>query len=253
MQSMNVRLDAFEGPLDLLYHLIEKNEIDLYDIPMAKLTEQYLEYLDHVPNQNMDGMSEFLLMAATLLEIKSKMLLPDKKSEEEEGLDPREELVAKLLEYKKFKGVTDHFKVREEEAALFLYKEVDSAVLRMKAEKEPEDLEEFLEGITLKDIYQAFSEVMRRKELKVDKVRSTFQFVERDTFTVHDKIGYIRDLLRLTPRLSFFSIFREDVRKIEVVVTFLALLELIKTKEIMISQKETFDEILITKSMGHTG
>ena len=101
MEQVTIRLDAFEGPMDLLYHLIEKNEIDIYDIPIASLTDQYLAYLDAAEDRNMDGMSEFLVMAATLLEIKSKLLLPKPKKEaEEEGPDPRAELVERLLEYK---------------------------------------------------------------------------------------------------------------------------------------------------------
>ena len=126
METINIRLAAFEGPLDLLYHLIEKNEIDIYDIPVAALTEQYLAYLDAAEDRDMDGMSEFLLMAATLLEIKSKLLLPKPKAEEEEGPDPREELVQRLLEYKRIKDATETLKEREEEAALVYYKEADA-------------------------------------------------------------------------------------------------------------------------------
>ncbi|HBF64648.1 MAG TPA: hypothetical protein DDW34_01510, partial [Clostridium sp.] len=125
MEQITIRLDAFEGPLDLLYHLIEKNEIDIYDIPIARLTDQYLAYLDLAEDRDMDGMSEFLVMAATLLEIKSKLLLPKPKNEAEEGPDPREELVIKLLEYKKIKEVTEDWRQREEEAALLLFKEAD--------------------------------------------------------------------------------------------------------------------------------
>ena len=108
MNNMTVRLDSFSGPLDLLYHLIEKNEIDIYDIPIAELTEQYMEFISREENKNMDGMSEFIVMAADLIEIKSRMLLPKVQSEEPEE-DPRYELVQKLLEYKKFKGVTETF------------------------------------------------------------------------------------------------------------------------------------------------
>ena len=116
MESINVHLEAFEGPFDLLFHLIEKNEIDIYDIPIAQLTEQYIAFLEQAEYKNMDGMSEFLLMAATLIEIKSKLLLPKQKQEQQQQ-DPREELVNKLLEYKKFKEITEDFKKREETAA----------------------------------------------------------------------------------------------------------------------------------------
>lgn len=162
METINIRLAAFEGPLDLLYHLIEKNEIDIYDIPIAALTEQYLAYLDAAEDRDMDGMSEFLLMAATLLEIKSKLLLPKPKAEEEEGPDPREELVQRLLEYKRIKDATETLKEREEEAALVYYKEADASVAKLK-EQPPQELEDLLQGITMDDLYQAFRQVMAEK------------------------------------------------------------------------------------------
>ena len=156
MEQVTIRLDAFEGPMDLLYHLIEKNEIDIYDIPIASLTDQYLAYLDAAEDRNMDGMSEFLVMAATLLEIKSKLLLPKPKKEaEEEGPDPRAELVERLLEYKKIKGVTAEWKARAEEAARLLYKPADKAIAKLRRE-EDQPLEDFLMGVTMEDLYLAF-------------------------------------------------------------------------------------------------
>ena len=232
MEQVTIRLDAFEGPMDLLYHLIEKNEIDIYDIPIASLTDQYLAYLDAAEDRNMDGMSEFLVMAATLLEIKSKLLLPKPKKEaEEEGPDPRAELVERLLEYKKIKGVTAEWKARAEEAARLLYKPADKAIAKLRRE-EDQPLEDFLMGVTMEDLYLAFQEVMQRKESKVDHVRSSFRAVERD-------------LLILQPQITFFGIFRRKSRKMEKVVTFLALLELIKRKEVQITQQGTFSEIYI--------
>lgn len=249
MDKITIRLDAFEGPLDLLYHLIEKNEIDIYDIPIARLADQYLEYLDAAEDRDMDGMSEFLVLAATLLEIKSKLLLPKPKSEEEEGPDPREELVQRLLEYRKIKDVTEEWRQREEEAALIFYKEADQAVKQLKG-KEPQALEDFLQGVTMEDLYLAFQQVMNRRETKVDRVRSSFKTVSRDLFTVQEKMEYIRDMLILQPKATFFSIFRENARKMEKVVTFLALLELIKRKEVQISQVLTFGEITISRYDG---
>ena len=248
MSDVSLKLTAFEGPLDLLMHLIESNKIDIYDIPIASLTEQYLAFLDAAEDRDMDGMSEFLLMAATLLEIKSKMLLPAPKNEEEEGPDPREELVQRLLEYKKIKDVTDTLKEREEEAALVFYKEADASVAKLK-EQPPQELEDLLQGITMDDLYQAFQQVMARKETKVDKVRSSFRSVQKDLFTVGEKMEYIRDLLILRPhgQTAFHTIFRENAGKMEKVVTFLALLELIKQKEVQITQERNFGEILISK------
>ena len=226
METINIRLAAFEGPLDLLYHLIEKNEIDIYDIPIAALTEQYLAYLDAAEDRDMDGMSEFLLMAATLLEIKSKLLLPKPKAEEEEGPDPREELVQRLLEYKRIKDATETLKEREEEAALVYYKEADASVAKLK-EQPPQ----------------------ARKETKEDKVRSSFRSVQKDLFTVGEKMEYIRDMLILHPheKTAFHTIFRRNAGKMERVVTFLALLELIKQKEVQITQEKNFGEIFISR------
>lgn len=248
METIQIRLAAFEGPLDLLYHLIEKNEIDIYDIPIASLTEQYLAYLEQAEDRDMDGMSEFLLMAATLLEIKSKLLLPKPKTEEAEGPDPREELVQKLLEYKKIKDVTDTLKEREEEAALVFYKEADAAVAQLK-QQPPQELEELLAGVTMEDLYRAFQQVLARKEKTVDTVRSGFRSVQKDLFTVGEKMDYIRDLLILRPhgKTAFHSIFREKAGKMEIVVTFLALLELIKQKEVTIRQERNFGEIYMMK------
>lgn len=248
MEKVNIRLDAFEGPLELLYHLIEKNEIDIYDIPIASLTEQYLAYLDAAEDRDIDGMSEFLLMAATLLEIKSKLLLPLPKQETEDPApDPRTELVQKLLEYKKIKEVTGELKQKEETAAQRFYKKADASVKKLK-QQPPEKLDEILQGITIEDVYRAFQQVMARQEEKSDKVRSGFRSVQRDLFTVSEKMAYIRDLLILRPKMqtAFHTIFRADAGKMEKVVTFLALLELIKQKEIQITQEKNFGEILIS-------
>lgn len=246
-EILQIRLDAFEGPIDLLYHLIEKNEIDIYDIPIASLTEQYLAYLE-TAEEDMDGMSEFLVMAATLLEIKSKMLLPRPQNGEEEEPDPREALVQRLLEYKKIKDAADTLKEKEEEAAQVYYKEADASVARLK-EQEPQELEDILLGVSLDDLYHAFQRVMARKEAKADRTRGSFRAVQKDLFTVGEKMEYIRDLLLLRPKAQtpFHTIFRKSAGKMEKVVTFLALLELIKRKEVRISQRENFAEILISR------
>ena len=252
---MQVRLDAFEGPMDLLYHLIEKNEIDIYDIPIASLTEQYLEFLETVEDRDMDGMSEFLVMAATLLEIKSKLLLPRPRNGNDEAeADPREVLVQRLLEYKKIKDAADTLKEKEEEAAQIYYKEADATVAKLK-EQEPQELEDILLGISLDDLYQAFRQVMARKDAKADRTRAGFRAVQKDLFTVGEKMEYIRDLLLLRPRARtpFHTIFSQTAGKMEKVVTFLALLELIKRKEVRISQETNFAEIFISKYEEGTG
>ena len=250
MNSINVKLEVFEGPFDLLFHLIEKNEIDIYDIPISTLTGQYLEYLDNIKTRDMENMSEFLLMAATLLEIKSKMLLPKPKKEEiNEELDPRQELVERLLEYKKFKTVTDTFKKREEKASLIMYKESNNIISSFKDEHEY-TIDDFMGGVTINDLFRAFEDVLKRKEMKVDRVRSEFKSVERDLYTIEEKINFIRDLLVLSPKINFMDIFTETAEKMEVVVTFLALLEMIKIKYVKIYQDKPFEQISITRYIG---
>ena len=176
------------------------------------------------------------------------MLLPKPKTEEEEGPDPREELVQRLLEYKKIKDATETLREREEDAALVFYKEADASVAKLK-EQEPQDLDDILMGVTLDDLHTAFLQVMARQETKVDRVRSSFRSVQKDLFTVSEKMEYIRDLLILRPHgtTAFHTIFRENAGKMEKVVTFLALLELIKQKEVQITQERNFGEILISK------
>lgn len=248
--EITLQLENFQGPMSLLYHLIEKNKIDIYDIPIFEITTQYLAIVEDAQKRSMDVMSEFLLMAATLLEIKSRMLLPKSKNEESDGeIDPRAELVSKLIEYKRFKNVTEEFKEREETASQVLYKEADPS-LHIFKQQEIVELEDFLEGVTFDDIYKAFQEVLKRREKKVDKVRSSFKSVERDLYTVEEKIIYIKDLIIISTKVSFWEIFRENVRKTEIVVTFMALLECIKMRLVSINQDEAFNEIVITKYIG---
>ncbi len=244
MDNMTVKLDSFSGPLDLLYHLIEKNEIDIYDIPIAELTDQYIEFISRKENKNMDGMSEFVVMAASLIEIKSRMLLPKPQTEEPEE-DPREELVQKLIEYKKFKNVTEVLAKRSEEAAHILFREPDIIIPElMKRDELP--VEECLKGLTMDDLYRAFRDVMIRKEKKVDRVRSGFKSVRHDNFTVDEKIISLRSVLKVSPKIRFYEMFSKDTSREEILVTFLALLELIRRHNVSVEQDDTFGEIFIS-------
>lgn len=244
MDNMTVKLDSFSGPLDLLYHLIEKNEIDIYDIPIAELTDQYIEFISREENKNMDGMSEFVVMAASLIEIKSRMLLPKPQTEEPEE-DPREELVQKLIEYKKFKNVTEVLAKRSEEAAHILFREPDIIIPElMKRDELP--VEECLKGLTMDDLYMAFRDVMIRKEKKVDRVRSGFKSVRHDNFTVDEKIISLRSVLKVSPKIRFYEMFSKDTSREEILVTFLALLELIRRHNVSVEQDDTFGEIFIS-------
>ncbi len=242
-ESVNIKLDVFEGPFDLLYHLIEKHEIDIYHIPISELTDQYLEYIGSISPEQMDGLSRFIVMAATLLEIKSKMLLP-RPPKEDESQDPREELVQKLVEYKAFKEIAE---VLKENHAIYQYILFNEPKPEIKIKSKPQT-DDLLEGITLDKLQAVFIDLLNRRELKVDKLRSGFNSVAIDSYKISNKIEYISKLLTLNNKISFSEIFSYDSPKLEKVVTFLALLELIKAKQVTIYQDGIFDEIIIRKA-----
>lgn len=244
MKEINVKLEVFEGPMELLYHLIEKNEIDIYDIPIAELANQYIDYIQRFP-YDMDSMSSFLVMASSLLEIKSKLLLPSLKTEEDEETDPREELVKKLLEYKRFKEISEILKSRFLSEGNLIFKETDEEIKNIIGLKSI-NTEEILDGVSMDTLYRIFEDVLSRKELKVDKIRSSFGSIKRDSYTIEEKIQTIQNMLYKKKKFEFREIFKNDTEKMEVVVTFLALLELIKQKEVKVNQDKTFDKIFIS-------
>ncbi len=233
-EGITIRLDVFEGPLDLLLHLIRKEELDIWNIPIAHITEQYLNYLQVMKDLNINMASEWLMMAATLIYIKSRMLVPQEPSEnaeEEEKEDPRTELVYQLLEHQKFKNAAE---------MLYTKEELENAVWN----KPPADvLEEGNELIaaTLFDLLRAFHEVVRRFE--AERVME----VAQEEITIEQQIEEIRKLLLVYDTLSFSSFFAEARSKRHLIVIFLALLELVRLREIWLSQKKAFEEIQINK------
>ena len=166
-----VKLQAFEGPLDLLLHLIEKNKVSIYDIPIAEITDQYMAYLHEMKKQDLGVMSEFLLMAATLLDIKSRMLLPKEVNEEGEEEDPRQELVQQLLEYKMYKYISYELKERRQDAAQVLYHKQDLPE-EVKAYKQPVSTEELLAGVTLSRMHRIFVDIIWRQNNRIDPIRT---------------------------------------------------------------------------------
>ncbi len=174
-----VKLQAFEGPLDLLLHLIEKNKVSIYDIPIAEITDQYMAYLHEMKKQDLGVMSEFLLMAATLLDIKSRMLLPKEVNEEGEEEDPRQELVQQLLEYKMYKYISYELKERRQDAAQVLYHKQDLPE-EVKAYKQPVSTEELLAGVTLSRMHRIFVDIIRRQNNRIDPIRSTFGTLQKE-------------------------------------------------------------------------
>ena len=229
-------LESFEGPLDLLYHLIEKEKVDIYDIPISKITDQYIEHINAMKELDLDVTSEFLIMASTLIEIKSRMLLPKvKKEEDEEGLDPREELVRKLIEYKKYKEASLELKDREDTYKKIYYK------AREEMEYYEEELD--LEGVNLSCLMELYESILERG-IDIDK-DIEFEEVKRDEITIEESIRDVLYILNTEKKIRFEELFGPDSSKSVIVTTFLAILELIKQKCILIKQENNFSEIFV--------
>ena len=239
-----VKLEVFEGPLDLLLHLIEKNKIDIYDIPIVEITDQYMEYIHAMEREDLGIMSEFMVMAATLLDIKCKMLLPKEVNEEGEEEDPRAELVEKLLEYKMYKFMSYELKDKMDDAANVFFKEptLPEEVLQYR---EPVDPKELLAGLTLEKLNAIYKSIIRRQEDKVDPIRSKFGKIEKEEVSLPDKMEEVREYARVHRHFGFRDLLSRQASKVQVIVTFLAILELMKMGIIHISQRYIFDEIEI--------
>ena len=243
-----VKLQVFEGPLDLLLHLIEKNKIDIYDIPIVEITNQYMEYIKAMQKEDLNIMSEFLVMAATLLDIKCRMLLPKEVNEEGEEEDPRQELVEQLLEYKMYKFMSYELKDRELDGDRIMYKTA-SIPDEVKGYVPPVDLDKLLGDLTLVQLNRIFKEVMKRQESKVDPVRSKFGKIEKEEVTLPDKLDYVTKYARSHRKFGFRALLKKQSSKVQVVVTFLAILQLMKEGVIFIEQNQPFDEIMITSKV----
>lgn len=239
-----VILDTFEGPMDLLLHLIEKSQIDIYDIPINEITEQYLDYLAKMGDMDLEITSEFLIMAATLLEIKSKMLLPIPKNEYEpeqlemEQIDPRSELVRSLVEYRKYKYASS--KLRD-------FEEIQSKVYY----KPKEDLSSFdnddsdIIEMDLDKLVLVFKNLMLKGKIKEKTLE--LNEIERDDYTLEECIKKIKNKLKKNKVIRFYELFNCNTTRNEIISIFLSLLELVKSKYIVIYQKRNFDEIFIRR------
>lgn len=242
--ELTVKLQVFEGPLDLLLHLLDKNKVNIYDIPIVEITNQYMEYIREMKRQDLNVMSEFLVMAATLIDIKSKMLLPAKETEEEEAEDPRAELVEQLLEYKMYKCISYELKDRQMDAEKVMFKE-PTIPDEVAAYEEPVDLEELMADVTLKKLNDIFKSIMRKQEDKIDPVRSKFGKIEKEEVSLSDKMVYLEQYAMTHPHFGFRSLLEAQCGKMEIIVTFLAVLELMKMGKITIYQDKIFDDIRI--------
>jgi segregation and condensation protein A len=242
--KVTYKLEVFEGPLDLLLHLIDKNEVDIYNIPVKEITDQYLEYVKAMHELELEVTSEFLVMAATLLSIKSKMLLPkppviefdDSLYDLDDELDPRAELVQKLIEYRKYKSIADLLRDKEVERSLVYT-------------REPEDLTPFLPqvqenpvlGLDVGDLLIAFQRTLRKMVN-----RNTVSKIRRDEISVKDRMKEVIYMVEEKGgKLLFSKLFDYEMSREEIVVTFLALLELMKIKKIVCYQHSLFEDIVI--------
>ena len=211
--ELTVKLQVFEGPLDLLLYLLEKNKVNIYDIPIVEITEQYMEYIREMKRQDLEVLSEFLVMAATLIDIKSRMLLPSNPDSEEEEEDPRAELVQQLLEYKMYKCMAYELKDRQMDAGRVMYKKP-----------------------TIPEEVRAY---------KIDPLRSKFGKIEKEEVSLEDKMEDLKKYAAGHRHFSFRGLLTAQSSKVEVIVTFLAILELMKMGTIWISQEHIFDDIQI--------
>lgn len=243
--GIDVKLQTFEGPLDLLLHLLEKNKVNILDIPIVEITDQYMEYLHEMEKNDLNVMSEFIVMAATLLDIKAKMLLPPEVNEEGEETDPRQELVEKLLEYKMYRYMSYELKDRQLDAERAFFKE-PTIPEEVKNYEQPVDLEALLGDLTLAKLHTIFNEMMRKQEDRIDPIRSKYGNIQKEEVNLGDKMQYVRDYANSHRQFSFRSLLEHQGSKMEVVVTFLVILELIKTGKIRVEQEELFEDIQVT-------
>ena len=244
MAGISYKLENFEGPLDLLLHLIEKNKVSIYDIPIVLITEQYLDYVSHMETEDLNVVSEFLVMAATLIDIKSRMLLPAETNEEGEEEDPRAELVARLLEYRMYKYMAQELSELEEGAGRHLYK-VPTVPEEVARYEPPVDLDRLLDGLTLARLQAVFESVVKRRADKIDPIRSRFGTIRKEPVSLETRIGTVMEYARSHRTFSFRQLLERQADRLEIVVTFPAVLELMKMGKIHLTQEVLFDDMNI--------
>ena len=231
----NFKLNVFEGPLDLLLHLIKTEDIDIFDISIEKITKQYLEYINHIKSQNLDISSEYLVMSAELIELKSKLLLPNKTEEiEEEIEEEKNNLINRLIEYEKYKNITDTFKELEQ-IRKEIYTRNSNEILEYTNNYDNIDY-----GIDLNDLIKAFENFLKNKEL----MKPLNTKITKKEYSVDIRCNEIRKKIKLQGKIKFEELF-DIISKEYVVVTFLAVLSMAKKQEITINQEKNFDGIII--------
>ena len=244
VSEYKVKFEVFEGPMDLLLYLVKKEEVEIYEVNLTKIAREFIEYVDLMREFDIEIAGEFLVMASTLMYIKSKELLPVDQQvttdEDDEGEDPRWELIRKLVEYKKFKDAADKLGTLEHEQ--------EDVYPRLPAKQEfdmPEDRGPGLK-VSIFDLINAVNDVIKRVEARTHDISR----IEDEYFTVADKINVLRERLVNQPRFTFSELFADAAGRNEVVATFLAMLELIRLEQIKIDQEDNFGDIVITEGVG---
>jgi segregation and condensation protein A len=231
--GINIKIPVFEGPFDLLLHLIRESKLDIYDIPIAVITSQYLKYIEIMKELNLEVAGEFLVMAATLIQIKSRMLLPpDEQTPPEEQEDPRTELVQRLLEYQRYKEAAGTLKTREDEWLRIFQREP------LPSDEEEEQGELYLFDLGLFDLLEAFKKIL-------DKAPPEVVSITRETLTVKDRMSVIMEIIEGREVARFEDLFNEGVTRIQLIVTFVALLELIRLGLLRVYQENQFGSIFV--------
>ncbi len=241
-QAFTIKTSHFEGPFDLLLFFIERDELDINDIPISKITNDFLDYIHEQQSMDIDLASEFILVAATLMRIKAKMLLPRKELDEDGNeIDPREDLARRLIEYKRYKEIIDEMKDLEDTRSKSELRGNTSTELKEIATKALVDVE--LESLTLFKLLQAFRKVMERHENVKNR---TVHEIVRLNYTVEDQQDYIRTSIRRGVKTSFTDLFKGMKNRIHAIVTFLALLELLNLQQINIVQGEGMNNFWVS-------
>lgn len=245
MELPKIKVDDFEGPFDLLLHLIKKNKMDIYNIEIYKITNQYLRYLDEMKEMDLEITSEFIVIAATLIEIKSKSLLPKVKVEDENEEDIENKLKLRLIEYKQIKAVSSFFKERHINSGEIYSKK--SEIIEIEEEKAPKSNEDIFKNLTLIDLYNIYNNILDTYHNKQNNINVVQRKIYTDKYKVEDKMKELLDRFNNANVIEFRSIIKESESKLETVVTFLALLELIKLRVIIAYQEGNFKEILMKR------
>lgn len=245
MELPKIKVADFEGPFDLLLHLIKKNKMDIYNIEIYKITNQYLRYLDEMKEMDLEITSEFIVIAATLIEIKSKSLLPKVKVEDENEEDIENKLKLRLIEYKQIKAVSSFFKERHINSGEIYSKKPE--IIEIEEEKAPKCNEDIFKNLTLIGLYNIYNNILDTYHNKQNNINVVQRKIYTDKYNVEDKMKELLDRFNNANVIEFRSIIKESESKLETVVTFLALLELIKLRVIIAYQEGNFKEILMKR------